>query len=548
MKTSLLPKLLSFALALLLLASVTASGSMAFATDAQDATEKYDPPITVKMAYTPDSNIPYAEGESATDNRWLNGYRDELGINIEYAWQATGDVATQKLDLAIASGSMPDIMLATAKQFELLLKEDLIQPLDEAFENHLTPLAREVLTEDGGFTLETGTKQDQLMGISGIPFVVESSYNWWVRLDWLEKLGLEEPETYEDLLAIAEAFATQDPDGNGKDDTLGILVSNTILESNNLANIDGILSAFHAYMNIWVKDETGNLVYSGIQPEMRTGLLELQRLVQAGLISKEFSMTDGNKVAELLSSGQAGLECGAWWNEAWPLNGSYENDPTAEWKAFALVSADDQPAKPKTGMSDLSYYVVRKGYEHPEALMKLINFFVDKEYSGDPEGAKYMRTEDGQEIYKASLVTIWRGDENVHISYPTITEALATGDPSNLTPSNKDYYDRILAYEAGDTSVMNWVAVHHYGPMSALDIYVDYRDDRSKMMVNEFYGSQTETMATKWATLTKLQSENIFKIMSGADISEFDSFVENWKSLGGDQITQEVNDWYAASK
>ena len=37
--------------------------------------------------------------------------------------------------------------------------------------------------------------------------------------------------------------------------------------------------------------------------------------------------------------------------------------------------------------------------------------------------------------------------------------------------------------------------------------------------------------------------ETVLKIITGEkDISEFDSFVEQWKSAGGDKITEEVNE------
>ena len=38
------------------------------------------------------------------------------------------------------------------------------------------------------------------------------------------------------------------------------------------------------------------------------------------------------------------------------------------------------------------------------------------------------------------------------------------------------------------------------------------------------------------------------KIILGEPIDAFDKFVEDWKKLGGDQMTQEVNDWYASTK
>ncbi|MNI81013.1 hypothetical protein D3C73_1375910 [compost metagenome] len=52
-------------------------------------------------------------------------------------------------------------------------------------------------------------------------------------------------------------------------------------------------------------------------------------------------------------------------------------------------------------------------------------------------------------------------------------------------------------------------------------------------------------MSQKGATLDKLQEETFIKILTGsAPVSDYDTFVENWKKLGGDQITEEVNEWY----
>jgi putative aldouronate transport system substrate-binding protein len=31
-------------------------------------------------------------------------------------------------------------------------------------------------------------------------------------------------------------------------------------------------------------------------------------------------------------------------------------------------------------------------------------------------------------------------------------------------------------------------------------------------------------------------------------VAEFNNFVKDWKSLGGDDITKEVNEWYKKSK
>ena len=45
-----------------------------------------------------------------------------------------------------------------------------------------------------------------------------------IRKDWLDKLGLQPPKTWDDLAKVAQAFTTQDPDGDGKADTYGLAV------------------------------------------------------------------------------------------------------------------------------------------------------------------------------------------------------------------------------------------------------------------------------------------------------------------------------------
>ena len=77
-----------------------------------------------------------------------------------------------------------------------------------------------------------------------------------------------------------------------------------------------------------------------------------------------------------------------------------------------------------------------------------------------------------------------------------------------------------------------------------------FRDRKNILILNDkyipvynAYNGQTETMETKWANLKKMEEETFAKIVMGkADISEFDTFVENWKKQGGDQILKEIND------
>ena len=60
------------------------------------------------------------------------------------------------------------------------------------------------------------------------------------------------------------AFATQDPDGNGVDDTYGLALVRELWGAQ--YGLEGFFNAYHAYPNIWYEDEEGNLVYGRCRP------------------------------------------------------------------------------------------------------------------------------------------------------------------------------------------------------------------------------------------------------------------------------------------
>jgi putative aldouronate transport system substrate-binding protein len=66
------------------------------------------------------------------------------------------------------------------------------------------------------------------------------------------------------------------------------------------------------------------------------------------------------------------------------------------------------------------------------------------------------------------------------------------------------------------------------------------------LLKSAFTGTPTPAMGTYGATLEKDMQETFTKIVAGAaPLSEFDAFVARWYKQGGDEITAEVNAWYA---
>jgi putative aldouronate transport system substrate-binding protein len=70
-------------------------------------------------------------------------------------------------------------------------------------------------------TLEAASWDGRLYAIPAPANIVANICFLWMRNDWLKWLGLKPPKTTDQVMALARAFTRNDPDGNGKADTLG---------------------------------------------------------------------------------------------------------------------------------------------------------------------------------------------------------------------------------------------------------------------------------------------------------------------------------------
>ncbi len=65
--------------------------------------------------------------------------------------------------------------------------------------------------------------------------------------------------------------------------------------------------------------------------------------------------------------------------------------------------------------------------------------------------------------------------------------------------------------------------------------------------ITQYLGLPTPTMIEWGSDLSKLHDATVLGIIIGEKpLSAFDEFVDQWKSQGGSQMTQEVNEWWAA--
>ncbi|MEO3872339.1 sugar ABC transporter substrate-binding protein [Nonomuraea sp. B12E4] len=117
-----------------------------------------------------------------------------------------------KLNQQAAQKQLPDIVINDTAQLGTMQTQGWLREVDKA------TLAGGDKLEERAWTAAQGSDGKYY----GAPFSGQA-FAMIVRKDWREKLGMEPPQTWEDLAKLATAFTEQDPDGNGEKDTSGFV-------------------------------------------------------------------------------------------------------------------------------------------------------------------------------------------------------------------------------------------------------------------------------------------------------------------------------------
>jgi len=500
---------------------------------------KYDPPIEVTTVSNYTSLVKFDLGDDINNNMWTRYILDTYGIKVTRKWATTsGEELLQKTNLMIASGDIPDFFAADPQQFKQLSEAGLIEDLTEVYEKYVPPHVKQLLEEAGPEVMKAATIDGKLMAIPWTGLERESVPMVWIRNDWMKKLNLSAPQTMEDIVKISAAFANQDPDGNQKKDTFGFMLDKDL----NYAK--GFLNGFHAYNNIWIKDASGKLVYSNIQPEMKAALGKLQEMFKDGQLDPEFAVKDATKAMETIAANKIGMFFSDRGGANYPAN---TNLPNVEWSAYPVPSVDRQPAKLQHDLNIFgNYWVVKKGSKHPEALLKVLESFVNQFYftASDKDFQTFITPPgDPNPVWFLAPAKMYRSLNNLE-SFRQVNAVLkGEKQESELTPQNKAILDRIKKYKEGDKSF--WWENAQNGPEGSGRIIEQYLKD-DQFMPNQFTTTPIPAMISKQANLQATMMETFTKIIMGtSSLDEFDNFVSAWKKMGGDEVTQEVNDWYA---
>ncbi|WP_162616148.1 extracellular solute-binding protein [Paenibacillus lutimineralis] len=500
--------------------------------------------------YSTLSGTPY-EKDNATNNVWTRYFKEKLNVENTTKFEANdGTDYSQKVSMAIVSGDIPDIMVVPDySTLQQLYDNDLIADLTDAYEKAASDRIKEIYDSYGGRVLDSAKFDGKLMAIP----TTEISHGpgiLWLRKDWMDKLGLQEPKSLEDVENIIAQFIEKDPGGNGSGKTVGLVVDNENVAgvSGGQYSLNNIFALHGAYPKQWMDDGNGNAVYGSIQPEMKPVLTKIADMYKKGLIDRQFAVRTGDDRKALLTSGKSGAFLDNWWG-SWTVADTLKLNPDAEWVSYVAPQSEDGSLTMFTGNPSSSFLVVRKGFEHPEMAMKMVSLQYDYQRYQEKEADTLKAFEDYSNLNVSGSPIIVNIDyyDAFYRNVDIMKEALESGDTSKLISNNditaynsyKKYMDSEKTGEKPDP--VSWA-----GYTSSITTASMVKNANIKEVNPVFFGT-TPSMSLKWPTLSKMELEMYLKIITGDQSPDsFDKFVDSWKKTGGDTITKEVNEAIAS--
>lgn len=328
-------------------------------------------PITITVSGvnggTPDWN--------ATD--MVEWFESQMGIIMDCT-QFEADAWSTQFSLMLASDELPDLIINSANkiwEINQYASDGYFLPINEYLD--YAPNLKAFLEEHPDYAAMCTAPDGNIYGL------VQYNDNKYARSQrvfidrtWLENVGMEYPETIEELYDVLKAFAEQDPNGNGTADEIPM--------SSQAGGYDlfpALMSAFGLYVSdakYGLVQKDGVVQLAQATDEFREFLKFMNQLCAEGLYDSAGLAQTQDELFSKVKEGRVGVFAAAAPYVA--LGGDITAD--SGYYAFGGLTSEysDQGAMPlSAGVTDGVKMAVSADTEYPEAIVRLIDYFYTPE-------------------------------------------------------------------------------------------------------------------------------------------------------------------------
>lgn len=439
----------------------------------------------------------------ATDGEIFKKIQSVTNTELKLNWVPSATYS-DKLSATVASGELPSVITVLNQKVPFIVNSVRsgmfweLGPYLKDYKNlsRMNPIALNAISIDGKVY---GIYRERDLARDGIT----------LRKDWLDNLGLKVPKTIDEFYNVLKAFTNNDPDKNGKNDTVGLV------EQQVPAGWRDML-AWHGGPADWeLKD--GKMSPAHLSPAYLETMKFYKKLYDEKLINLDFAVVkDGRQV---MNKGTAG----AWVANLNDANGIEEQAKKVDPKAkVTIIGALEGPKGLRSiaGTGSYGIFMIPKTSVKTETELKAILNYFDKLSDKDMQNMLYNGIEGRQ-------YTVENG------------EYKKTADPKLL-----------VEYGMGDSSQLAVLRdqVTTFGPELVHQRDNVWKENAKIAIENPVNAFISDTASEKGKELDKLIEDARTKFIMGAlDENGWNKVVEQWKQNGGSKVIEEYTAEYNKS-
>ena len=437
--------------------------------------------------------------------------------DLTIQWVPDGNY-DEKLNTSFATGTMPQATylrnINSFGMFKDAIRNDQfweVGPLLDEYEN-LSKLKDSVLKNTSVDGKIYSLYQGRPLSRQGLIY----------RKDWADQLGLAAPTTTVELLEMAKQFTENDPDQNGKNDTIGLADRADLVYG-----AFKTISSWFGTPNNW-GEKDGQLQPEFTFPEYFDTMDFVKTLHTNKYMNQDFPVASKTDQQAMFKNGTAGMYIGSMADVLSLHKDAIALNPKLVYDVQNRIAA---PGKEHGVWSIPGYGTVilfPKSAVKDEAELKQILSFFDHFMA--PEVANLVNWGVEGEHYKVS----------------------ADGKFADTAGFDADVKNRevqaYLALEIGEPSSNGrFNGVFNYDTKGKAEELI--LDNDTILIHDPTAPLESATYIEKGAAIYKLIQDATYQYMLGSiDKAGFEAAVENWKNQGGQQIIEEFNASWADSK
>ena len=426
-------------------------------TDSQFPIVKEGTDITLKVMIV---NGPmYANMDSIRDVYFTNAYEKMTGVKIEWI-EVSSDAFDDQLALRLTTGDLPDVILkggiSNSSQLKYgeqgyflnLMQGDLLKNYAPNYwalcQEYPEILSASMMPDGSVYSL------GMVRNSTGSTIASKLFFNE----DWLKAVNKEVPTTADEFYDVLKAFKENDPNGNNRNDEIGLYVKPDHLQYVTFGMFGiGNRGSNNGYIDY--DEAAGSVRYFAATDGFRSWVEWVSKLDKEGLINKDYVDFTESNLGNYVNNDVCGVFA---YTNLCMLNEATQQKFTYLDGAMTGDNGD----KDYYGVNSIGTtgsYVITRACKYPEVALRWSDYFYSNEgslffYYGD-EGVTYDKLDNGTYQFNESVLADFHSGVNSYDGCAVYVSLYGYGNTPTMTkvPYNSADDNKVIALEAANALI-----------------------------------------------------------------------------------------------